>query len=263
MTTKIKFWQWPNLLAIDASAVALAWLWVFAEEQSVTLSSTAYSVLALSVWLTYLSDRLFDAAPRRKAQLLSARHQFAKRNRRSLWLTWTFVLLADVGMAAAELAPAQLEKGFALLLVCLTYTGLNHFLSRRFFPKELLVGLIFAGGPQVFLPEYTAWPCLTGYILLCMMNCLVIGWKESSVDAMLEVRSVASVLERRWLYPLLAVGLFFAFYSGCLVALLPSILALALLHFRHKRFNQECFRVLCDAALLIGPVLYWFGTSFS
>lgn len=257
MTTKIKFWQWPNLLAIDASAIALAWLWVFAAEQSVQLSVSAYVVLGLSVWLTYLSDRLFDVGRRPAAQLLSTRHRFAKRYGRALWQVWGGVLLANLLLAATRLSQTQIEKGFTLLLFCLAYTALNQGLSRRFFPKELLVALIFAGGPQVFLPTYTRWPCLTGFILLCLINCLMIAWQEKSVDAQLQVRSLSSTLHRRWGYPLLAAGSGLSWFSGDTLALLPSMLALGLLHFYSKSLSPERFRVLCDAALLIGPGFYF------
>lgn len=258
MTTKIKFWQWPNLLAFDACVAALVWLQVFSTGQSAELSTAAYAVLALSVWLTYMADRLFDVARRGEARLLSARHQFAKRNMRGLWLVWGIVLLADLRIATTGLDPSQLDKGFVLFCLCLAYTGLNHLLSKRFFPKELLVALIFAGGTQVFLPEYTEWQCLTGYVLLCLINCLMIGWKETAVDAMLEVRSLTSVLDRRRVYPLLAAGTVLAWFSSCPIALLPSMLALGGLQFCRDRFGQERFRVLCDAALLVGPLLYLF-----
>ena len=257
MTTKIKFWQWPNVLAIDACAIALAWLWVFADAQSAQLSFTAYTVLALSVWLTYLADRLFDAARRKEAQLLSTRHRFAKRNMRTLWLIWVFALLVNILIATTGLSQPQLGKGFALLLVCLTYTGFNHFLSKRFFPKELLVAFIFAGGSQVFLPEPTEWASVTSYILLCLINCLMIAWKEKSVDALLQVRSLTSVLDSRWVYPVLASGIGLSLFSSCTLALLSSMLALCGIHFSRERWGREHFRVLCDTALLTGPLFYF------
>jgi len=257
MTTKIKFWQWPNVLAIDACAIALAWLWVFADEQSAQLSTTAYVVLAVSVWLTYLSDRLFDATRQEEAQLLSTRHRFAKRNMRTLWQGWALVLLVNILIATTGLSPSQLGKGLALLLVCLAYSGFNYFLSRRFFPKELLVALIFAGGAQVFLPEPTEWPSVISYILLCLINCLMIAWKEKSVDALLQVRSLSSVLDSRWIYPLLASCIGLSLLSSCTLPLVSSMLILGGIHLIRERLGQELFRVLCDAALLTGPLFYF------
>lgn len=255
--TKIKFWQWPNILALDAALVAAIWLWVFAEKQSAEPGMTAYVVLALSVWLTYLADRLFDVSPREERQLLSARHRFAKHRGRLLWLIWVAILVLNIALAMTGLSQAQLIKGFVLLFLCLTYTGLNQLLSKKFFPKELVVALIFAGGTQVFLPAHTEWPLLSGLILLCLINCLMIAWKEKSVDAMLQVRSLSSALSERWIYHLLAVGTGLAFFSSVgITALLPPTLALCLIHFSRALFSKECYRVLCDAALLTGPLFY-------
>ena len=257
MASKIKLWQWPNVLALDASAVALAWLWIFATEQSVRLPASAYGVLALSVWLTYLSDRLFDASRRPTTELLSMRHRFAKRHRRALWQVWTGALLVNFLLATISLNPAQLQKGFTLLLLCLAYTALNQCLSRRFFPKELLVALIFAGGTQVFLPSYTPWPCLLGFVLLCLVNCLMIAWQEERIDTMLQVRSLSSVLERRWFNPLLIAGVGLSWFGNCTLALLASLLLLGGIHLYRTRLDAERFRVLCDTALFIGPVVYF------
>jgi len=258
MTAKIKFWQWPNILAVDAGLLSAAWLWVFAREQSAGLGMMPYVILVLSVWLTYSADRLFDVSSRAQSQLLSARHQFAKRHARMLWLIWAGLLLLSITLAITSLSHTQLGKGFVLLFVCLTYTGLNQVLSKRFFPKELMVAVIFAWGTQVFLPAHTEWLCLAGFTLLCLANCLSIGWKEKTIDAGLKVRSLTNILSIRWINLLLLAGISLSLFSSCMVALLPSILGLALIHFKRGHFSREAFRVLCDSALLLGPLLYFF-----
>lgn len=261
MSTKIKFWQWPNILAIDASLIVIVWLWVFSREQSVELSPASYAVLAMSVWLTYISDRLFDAGPRHKDDLLSARHQFAKRRARPLRWIWAAVLIINLMIAISGLKPGQLQKGFALLTVCLVYTALNHFLSKRFFPKELFVALIFTGGMQVFLPEPMDWLSLISFALLCLSNCLCIGWKETAVDATLKVRSISSISDARWFYPLMLAAVCSAAISSCPMALLPSIVLLFIIQIKQQHFRTESFRVLCDASLLAGPLAYYFGSG--
>lgn len=261
MTAKIKIWQWPNILAIDASLIAVAWLWVFAREQCVDLSRGAYAVLAMSVWLTYVGDRLFDAGLRREDELLSARHRFAKRRARSLLWVWAAVLVINLWIALSGLNPDQLQKGLALLALCLAYTASNHFLSKRFFPKELFVALIFAGGMQVFLPEAMDWPSLISFALLCLSNCLCIGWKERVVDTRLKVRSLSSISNPRWFYPLMLAVVCLAAISNCPVALLPSFALLLVIQSRQRHLRTESFRVLCDASLLAGPLAYYFFGS--
>jgi hypothetical protein len=258
MTAKIKFWQWPNILAIDASLIAVAWLWVFAREQGADLAPAAYAVLATSVWLTYLSDRLFDAGSRDEAELLSARHKLAKHRARPLWSDWTAVLVVNLGIALTGLTTAQLQKGIVLLVLCLAYTASNHFLSKRFFPKELCVALIFTGGIQVFLPGPLDGPGAIGFALLCLSNCLCIGWKEAAVDTSLKVRSLSSISNPRWSYPFLTAAAGFSFFSSGSSALLPCILFLLTTQILRRHFRPEFFRVLCDASLFIGPLVYTF-----
>lgn len=84
----IRLWQWPNLLALDAALIALAWQAAFAAALGNEVSAAAQIVLGLSVWLTYMADRLFDVAKRPLQQLHSTRHQFAKQHRKTLWRCW-------------------------------------------------------------------------------------------------------------------------------------------------------------------------------
>lgn len=260
MSTKIKFWQWPNILAIDASLIAVVWLWVFAREQSADLSLASYAVLAMSVWLTYISDRLFDAGPRHKDDLLSDRHKFAKRRARPLSVIWAVVLPVNLLIAISELDTEQLLKGFALLAVCLAYTISNHHLSKKFFPKELFVALIFTGGIQVFLPQHMAWPSLISFALICLTNCLCIGWKEAKVDNALNSKSLSSISDMRLFYPLMLTAVGFSALSSGYSAFLPCILFLLIIHIRRRHYHTESFRVLCDALLLFGPMVCFFGS---
>lgn len=256
MTTKIKFWQWPNILAIDAGLLSAAWLWVFADAQSAELVWETYAVLAMSVWLTYVADRLFDVRSRAGSQLHSGRHRFAKRNQRMLWLLWGIVLSVNISVAIAGLSAAQLQKGLCLLFICLAYTFGNQALSRRFFPKELLVALIFTGGTQVFLPAFSSWACLAAFTLLCLVNCLCISWKEKNVDAELQVKSLSLLIHTTWLYPFLLASAALSLNRPYTAALLPALLAILILQLNAKRLGVESYRVLCDAALFIGPLSY-------
>jgi len=258
MTTKIKLWQWPNILAIDAGLLSAAWLWAFAEVQSTQLTLGAYTVLAMSVWLTYVADRLFDVSSRAESRLLSDRHRFAKQDQPILWLLWGMVLLTNISLALVSLSATQMQKGLSLLFLCLAYTACSQALSKRFFPKELLVALIFTGGTQVFLPELSAWPCLAAFTLLCLANCLCISWKEHYIDAELQVQSLSNFVDKIWLYPLLLVSAALSGTSSYTAALLPAIFAVLILQLNAKRLGVESFRVLCDAALFIGPLCYLF-----
>ena len=188
----IRIWQWPNLLAVDAALVALLWQAAFAAALGHEVSVAAQIVLGVSVWLTYMADRLFDVAKRPLQQLHSTRHRFAKQHFRALWGVWCGALVTNIALALTELSIRELRNGAVLLALCLLYTALNQTLSRRFFPKEICVAIIFAGGVIVFLlPNAGIWLSAGSFALLCLINCLMIGAKEQQVDAALQVRSMA------------------------------------------------------------------------
>lgn len=257
-TPRIQPWQWPNLLALDAALIAVAWQVALADTLGLALPMAACVVLALSVWLTYMADRLFDVARRPAGRLLSARHSFAKRHARVLWRIWAGVLVLDLAIAFVGLRAVGLQKGFLLLLLCLIYTALNQKLSRRFFPKEAFVALIYTGGVVVFqqapIPTAFAW----FFALLCLFNCLIIGVKEKSIDAKMQVHSIAPVVAERWL----GAGAFFLHLLVILVAppgaiaMSTGFLALGVLHILRSRIKVESFRVLADMSLLMPPVVW-------
>jgi hypothetical protein len=250
-----RIWQWPNIMALDAVLIALAWQQLLATLAEYSLSLTARVVLACSIWLTYMADRLFDVANRPTTQLRSTRHRFAQKHARTLWISWGIVLIINLVAAFTILEAMQLRNGGALLIACLLYTALNQRYSRSFFPKEICVALIFTGGVIVFLPY--PWPKLAAasLSLLCLTNCLMIGSKERDIDAAMQVRSMA-----QWSFKLIlllwsATGLLIYFLDTQLkIAVSLSLAALLIIQIRQTQIPVERFRVLSDTALLIGPV---------
>ena len=255
-----KVLQWSNVLAIDAALIALCWQSVFASFSGQALTPIMISALGSSVWLMYAADRLFDVKKRPLAQLHSIRHRFTKRNARTLWKFWFGALFVNVSIAFSGLKIHQLRNGAILLLFCLLYTTLNQKLSSRFFPKELCVALIYAGGVIVFLlPAQDLWLPAVFLMLLCLINCLIISNNERQIDAAMKVHSIAQFLPK----------LPFALYLCCILMLgileqqwlLPfgaSLAGLMLVHACRKRLSIESFRVLADGALFAGPLLTLF-----
>ena len=255
---KIQHWQWPNVLAVDAALIAVVWQVALADALGAPLPMAACTVLALSIWLTYMADRLFDVAKRPPERLLSTRHAFAKRHARWLWPIWAGILVVDISIAFVGLRPEGLQKGSLLLLLCLIYTALNQKLSRHFFPKEAFVALIYTGGVVVFqqapIPTAFAW----FFALLCFFNCLTIGVKEKKIDAKMQVRSIAPVVAERWL----GAGALGLHLIVILVAPLGAIamstgfLALGLIYILRNRIKVESFRILADMSLLVPPMVW-------
>jgi hypothetical protein len=252
----IKIWQWPNVLSLDAALIAALWLIALEMVHHLSVGWAAHAVLALSVWLTYLADRLYDVRSRDSGILLSLRHQFSKRYTWQLWYLWFAVLALDL-LLATQLSTQQLQHGALLLGLCILYTLLNQTLSRRFFPKEICVALIYAGGVAVFLPQAVPAGFFEAFAFLCLLNCLVIGAKEKHTDSKMNVNSVATWLAERWLTPLASIGAVISYFSDVELrsGLVASFVMLALLHYWRERIQIETFRVLVDTSLLFGALL--------
>ena len=255
MPSKAKFYQWPNIVSVDAAMIAVAWQYALAEKLWVILEWPAYAVLGISVWLTYMADRLYDVASRPMKQLQSLRHQFAKKHRSRLWQIWWGALMLNLAIAT-QLSSQQLQRGAILLGICLLYTYFNQKLSRRFFPKEICVALIYAGGIIVFIPTTPIIPMLS-LAWLCLINCLIIGAREKEIDAEMQVHSVASLATERYLAPL-------TFLSALVIPIAAQQLGITItlcliflgaLHLFRNKIQVEDFRVLADATLLAGATL--------
>ena len=208
--SKLNILQRSNALAIDAALIALCWQSVFASFSGQALTLAPVGVLGLSVWLTYAADRLFDVKKHSLTALHSIRHRFTKRNARTLWKFWFGTLFVNIGIAFTGLKIHQLRNGAILLIFCLLYTALNQKLSSRFFPKELCVAIIYAGGVIVFLlPAQDLWLPAGFLMLLCLINCLIISNNERQIDAAMNVHSIAQFLPK----------LPFALYLSCILML--------------------------------------------
>ena len=259
----IRLWQWPNILAIDTALIAIFWQLSLARALNTEIGWAASAVLGLSVWLTYVADRLLDVRSREKAALFSLRHQFVKQYHQTLWRVW-FVLLAMNLVVARQLTAMQLKNGSLLLIFCLLYTILNQKLSRHFFPKEICVALIYASGVIIFMPVAYPIGFFGIFALLCLLNCLMIGAKEKVIDAKMRIHSVTPLIAESWLTPLALLGAGLAIWRGSelWLGLAISLGLLGLLHGLRKRISMETFHVLADATLVLGA-LYALGFNGS
>lgn len=255
----IRLWQWPNVLGLDAAVIAVCWAAFFAvgREAAAAPGWAAYTVLGLSVWLTYMADRLLDAAAHPMGALLAQRHRFARKHRALLFRFWMAVLVINGLIALQALSEAQLQRGFVLFLACLIYTLLNRLLSKYYFPKELFVAVIFTAGTQVFQVPPALDSAVIALGLLCLVNCLMIADQEQEVDAHLQVRSAIAHVPSPGIGLLLAITLVFELITGPRGPILISAAALAILFAGRHRIPAEIYRVICDSALLLGPIFFF------
>ncbi|MGJ8652951.1 MAG: hypothetical protein ACSHX8_06725 [Opitutaceae bacterium] len=254
--THIKWWQWLNVTALDAAAIAISWQWIFATSTGTILNGYTYAILGTSVWLTYMADRLFDVKQCKVEELLSNRHQFAQKHQKQLWRYWWGLLIFDVCMALYRLTWNELRSGIFLLIICLVYTFANQRLSNRFFPKEICVAIIFTGGVTVFQQAQINYLALFAFFLLCLTSCLAIGHKERDVDKALGVKSIASKLSPHctWLCMLSALILCFCMPLQQAISIGIPLTALCVLYALRDYLSVEKFRILIDSSLFFGVI---------
>jgi len=243
------FWQWPNVLGIDAALIAVSWYWLLLPNDTIFPIIPAL-VLALSVWLTYLADRLFDVRGKELAELRSLRHRFVAQNKKSLWSFWWFLLLINLSLALKGLSEPQLLRGLFLLFVTLVYIFGVQKIKSALFQKELLVGLIFSAGVLIFQSHPPHWLLPPALVFLFTGNCLLV----TEFDPSRENNSRQTICRLPNPTPLM-IGIAALLATLCLpIALSAVVLLLGIYLFRHV-LGSENGRILADAALLLPPLL--------
>ena len=249
---ELPWWLWPNVLALDAPAVAVVWQrflgWAFGS----AVPMAASVVLGLTVWGIYLADRWWDA---RSGAIHQPRHHFAAAHP---WLIGLLAALALVVAAAFTfvLPGAYLAVGGAVAVLVTGYFGLVHLLKPNAVTarggKEMLVGLLFAAGVAVPLVasghDAIRWvPATAGFGVICWLNCRVIDRWEGEVtgddnrEPSLGITAVvlSSLVPRPVAFALAAAA-----------ALLLAV------HLAQPRIGSKLGRVLADLVLLT-PLLVW------
>jgi hypothetical protein len=246
-------WLWPNLLSLDAPLVAVLWQVLFARCFRASPETLPAVLLVLAVWLIYVADRALDAW---SGLGRTPRHEFYRRHWRMVLPVWLAALAAGAWLAATQLSPALFHRGLALLAAVVLYFGAVHLAPesiRRAWPKEAVVGLLFALGAslEAWTKIRTAADVITVLLFscLCWINCAAIEKWESSGGIEWPVGAAA-----------LCVGAaaFLLLYEHRPVlggAEMASALAFLLLDRGRRRFSADALRVLADAALL-SPVLF-------
>jgi hypothetical protein len=183
----LKYW---HLVSLDAPSVAAAWACAFAWAAQVRVARGMVAVLALVVWVIYITDRLLDA----RAGLdgsgrhnLQERHWFHWRHRRALGVLAGIAAVTAAWMILSRLQAAALGRDSLMGLATLAYftgvhgsgvhgsgvhgrglrsgwvAGLKERVA-RVVSRELIVGVIFSAGCLVpALP-----PAQSGVVQVCM-----------------------------------------------------------------------------------------------
>ena len=265
------WWLWWNLLSLDAPTVAAAWALLFASAGGMRPRLTDAILLALSVWVIYVADRLLDGSTSKRKRVLQARHFFCARHRLELACPLLLAIAVILRMAAQQSERLEVIAGMKLGAIVAVYLAAVHASSgwaERIFPKELAVGVLFAAGTT--LPVWSVrggsrefWGSFALFAVLCSLNCLAIecwefNWKDerrhSAVHRLLRwcdsnIKQIAAVLAIISL-AFLAVGLIGA---EVLAVALGSLL-IWVVDERRKKLSVPALRVLADATLLVAAL---------
>jgi hypothetical protein len=253
-----RIWLWPNLLSLDAPLVAVLWQILFVRCFRAQPDIAAAALLVAAVWLIYSADRMLDAW---RGSVHRPRHEFCRLHWRALLLVWGAVFALAGCLSWFVLPSVLFGRGMGLLAAVAMYLVAVHAAPvnfRRFWPKEAMVGLLFALGASVAAWNHvrSAADVLTVLLFscLCWINCVAIEQWESGeshwpVGAVAACVALAAILLLSRDRPILAS------------AESASALAFMLLDRGRPRLSLDAQRVLADAALL-SPIVFlpiaWF-----
>jgi hypothetical protein len=278
----LRFW---HLASLDAPAVAVVWSLGFAWAAGVRLPLWIPILQALVVWAVYIGDRLLDARSGlhiARVDLfgesqLRERHYFHWRHRR------IFVPLAAVSAGAAlwmafewmpraARGPDSVLAAASLAYLARVHTGhrLRPFVA-KFFTKELVVGVLFAGGcalpaagilwmsPHGPLARLI---CLAGFFAaLAWLNCRAIEYWESGSNRLgrSPIFLTAISIGAGGLVLALLLSADFPHSAQLLAAGAMSAGLLALLDRRRGRIHAVELRAAADLVLLTPALLIPFA----
>ena len=226
------------------------------------------AVLGLAVWLIYLADRLADAFLHPPKEHETARHRFTDRHRVPVAVLVIGLVVTLIFVTPLWLSFNEFLVGLGLLGLAVSYFWMTHcWLDRSWaacFPKEAVVGLLFAIGSMVFVVcECKNFGAATSvgvaaFAFLCFLNCaLITRWESTERDR----GDVASLLNAfptlvRFM-PIGAVVLALLALIWSLITrselLMPLAISAALLAFldcRRSALSLNGLRVLADVVLL-------------
>ncbi len=193
-----RLWGVPvywHLLSFDAPTVAVLWAWSFARAAQLRIPFISIAVLGVGTWLIYVADRLLDVrSPAHPA--LRERHFFHARHSRGLLFASPVAGALLLGLIAIMPSAARRDDAILFAISMLYFAGVHlpALRGRRWFPREVAVGILFALASAV--PAWSepasphaqlAWLVLL-FAGLCTLNCIAIEAWEHSANV---VRSIA------------------------------------------------------------------------
>ncbi len=265
-------WMWWNLLSLDAPTVVCLWALFFAHALRTPFPFLESSVLTLTVWIIYVSDRMLDALRASPDEAHSDRHNFHARHRYAVLGALLPITSATIWLSFTRLSSETRAAGLILCGAVSFYFLAIHVVPDRvvrWFPKELFVGAIFAAGAAI--PAWThaaesrkaLLPAAVLFAGLCGLNCIAIEcWEHHRGEREWEKTPywLIQLADSRIMQiaAMLIVGAVFIGVFGpqnaeqveLAGASAVSLFFIAALDWRSNHISPQVLRVLADAALL-------------
>ncbi len=247
------------MLSLDAPTVAAVWAWSFAHSIPIQLPFYSIAILALGTWILYIADRILDGWRTLPLPELRERHYFHLRHWRVLLACGAGVSVALLWLILAHMPAQARREDTMLFLAAVAYFSAVHFRInlKRWFSKELIVGMIFAAATAV-----PAWSrlgqhsrLLTGAIalfaVLCWLNCIGIERWESFGSLRYRYFSIAGIAAMA--FGLIGISFAQSRHSGTIELYAAEVLSAGLLFILDKmqgKLTPLALRVAADLALL-------------
>lgn len=166
------WWLWPQVLSLDAPAVAVAWMAALAKGHHLHLPPVFYWGLALVTWIVYVVDRTADSVSGRLTLPLSTRHEFYRRHARVLFfLVLPVASAAAVWIALHEIPVGLLGQGVVLCLAGVIY--LATFSTRPGSLLHLVLLLIAVVAGLALIEVWQAPPVVRGIATVALLALVV------------------------------------------------------------------------------------------
>ena len=270
-------WLWPNLLSLDAPAVAVLWQALIAGSFEIRIAWPARATLGLAVWAVYIADRLLDTA-HEAASAPAPRHRFHAEHRQLMTVLLGIALVSAVVLSVLEVRLALVRAGLLTGGAVLLYLATVHhrrgpFLRLGWISKEAVVAALFTGGTM--LAPWLRSDC-KGLLLFAGTVLLAVCWANLSLIETFEWRrlrraegepphpSTLAIADRYDRFALAVACYAFVLlivqpHRGLALVLLAAFtggFGLFLLTRMQARLSPSAFRVLADTALL-SPLCVW------
>jgi hypothetical protein len=269
-------WLWPNLLGLDAPAVAVSWQLLFARTFDTDFPLVLHGILGLSVWCIYLADRLYDTMRTDSTAAGTDRHLFTRKHFKPLAVALIIASALNLVLIIRYVPERLVISGLITALLLGTYYAIRLKSGTRIvsvIPREILCGMLFSLGcvitPQAFEAsgsiDTKLWLAAFSFGLICSASCLLISIWEKDEDLATGDHSLATLHPGIVNYLSGAIAVI-AVLSACLAILGPwqiyvavalaACAQLATLRYE-THLSKPMLRVIGDAVLLTPLLFIW------